>query len=68
MYTRSLKGPGGGLAASPIVPQEPGGGAEEQHRGREQRWCSLLCEGEHGRGAVPAEGGLEDVQDLPTAV
>jgi hypothetical protein len=67
-----MQGTGGGLAARPVVPQEhPGRPVPERRRRRRRRQvvgAAGVCEGEHGRRAVPAQGGPEDVWELPGTV
>ena len=66
------QGTGGGLAARPVVPQEhPGRPIPEKWRrrqGQRRQDVTGVREGEHGRRAVPAQGGPEDVRELPGAV
>ena len=68
-----LQGSGGGMATGPVVPQEHPGRPvpERQRRRRRRRQVDVAAgvgEGEHGRRAVPAQGGAEDVRQLPGAV
>ena len=80
LYVRMyLQGSGGGMATGPVVPEEHHVRAVRQGRRRQQRrrqvlagggswrWCGVR-EGELGRRAVPAQGGPQDVQELPGAV
>lgn len=77
-----LQSSGGGMATGPVVPEEHHVGAVRQGRRRQQRrrqvlaggggssssWRCRVREGELGRRAIPAQGGPQDVQELPGAV
>jgi hypothetical protein len=62
------QGAGGGVAAGESVPEERvprGGGGEEDQAGRAAGRRRPVREGEHGRGAIPPEGGPADLRRLP---
>lgn len=54
------QGAGGGVAAGPVVPEEHPAGGEVVFF-----VSGGIREGQHGRRAVPAQGGPQHVQDLP---
>ena len=54
-----IQGAGGGVASGPVVPEEHPGGEVVAGGG------SCVRQGEHGRRALPAQGGPQHVQDLP---
>uniref|UniRef100_A0A453JRG6 Auxin-responsive protein n=1 Tax=Aegilops tauschii subsp. strangulata TaxID=200361 RepID=A0A453JRG6_AEGTS len=56
---RTKVGAGGGVASGPVVPEEHPGGEVVAGGGGGVR------QGEHGRRALPAQGGPQHVQDLP---